>query len=524
MCPQSYDKKMKAPSFLSIILVVSEIMFTFALSNDENTENMVINFSIISKILGSLLFIEAFFMACCLCMAFAFHEDDVMAFAASVLLTLASAFTFLFFGHGASNSLSRRDAYVVVSLTWVVFSFFGMFPFIIHGSLPSVTDAYFETMSGFSTTGVTIIDDVERLPHGLLFWRSLMQWIGGLGIVFFTVALLPQLVGGSVKVFSAEATGPMRSKMHPRLSTSAKWIWSIYILLTVACGLSFWAAGMDWFDATNYSMSTTATGGFSTHNGSIFMASPLNQYLATLFQFLAGVNFTLLYVSIFKLKMGTLMRNGEFRFYILVTLLSTLIITALLVTEMDYGLEYAFRMALFQVVSFLTTTGLTSTDAGAWPHITWAILALLMFCGACSGSTTGGFKSIRMLMLLKVVRNEFRHIIHPNAVLPVKVDGMSVPQGRIVSLLAFFILYVIAVILVIVIMAANGIHITNAVTISLSLVCNVGAGLDTNIGPQMSWADLSPALKWLCSWLMLVGRLEIVAMLVLFTRSFWKEN
>ena len=254
------------------------------------------------------------------------------------------------------------------------------------------------------------------------------------------------------------------------------------------------------------------------------MASPLNQYLATLFQFLAGVNFTLLYVSIFKLKMGTLMRNGEFRFYILVTLLSTLIITALLVTEMDYGLEYAFRMALFQVVSFLTTTGLTSTDAGAWPHITWAILALLMFCGACSGSTTGGFKSIRMLMLLKVVRNEFRHIIHPNAVLPVKVDGMSVPQGKIVSLLAYFILYVIAVILVTVIMAASGIHITNAVTISLSLVSNVGAGLDTNIGPQMSWADLSPALKWLCSWLMLVGRLEIVAVLVLFTRSFWKEN
>ena len=484
----------------------------------------MINFGIISKILGSLLFIEAFFMACCLGMAFAFHEDDIMAFGTALLLTLSGAFTFLYFGHGASNSLSRRDAYVVVTLTWVVFSFFGMFPFIVHGSLPDVTDAYFETMSGFTTTGVTVIDDVEQLPHGLLFWRSLMQWIGGLGIVFFTVALLPQLVGGSVKVFAAEATGPMQSKMHPRLSTSAKWIWSVYILLTIGCALSFWAAGMDWFDATNYSMSTTATGGFSTHNGSIFMASPLNEYLATLFMFLSSINFTLLYMSIFKLKMGALARNAEFRFYLTLILASTLVITALLVAQMGYGLEHAFRSALFQVVSFISTTGLTSTDAGLWPHLTWAILAMLMFGGACSGSTTGGFKSIRVLMLLKVVRNEFRHILHPNAVLPVKIDGASVPQGRIVSLLAYFILYVMAVLIVTVVMAADGIHITNAVTIALSLVCNVGAGLDTNIGPQMSWADLSPALKWLSAGLMLVGRLEIVAVLVLFTRSFWKEH
>ncbi len=484
----------------------------------------MVNFNIISKILGSLLFIEAFFMACCLAMALAFHEDDGAAFAMSLLLTLSGAFFCLYFGHDAKNSLTRRDAYVVVTLTWVVFSFFGMFPFIIHGALPTVTDAYFETMSGFTTTGVTVIDDVESLPHSLLFWRSLMQWIGGLGIVFFTVALLPQLVGGSVKVFAAEATGPMRSKMHPRLSTSAKWIWSIYILLTVACAFSFWAAGMDWFNATNYSMTTTATGGFSTHNGSIFLASPLIEYLEILFQFLAGINFTLLYMSIFKMRVASLLRNGEFQFYLLLICLSTAFIMALLVLQMDYGIEEAFRSSLFQVVSFITTTGLSNTDAGAWPHITWAILAMLMFVGACSGSTTGGFKSIRVLMLLKVVRNEFRHILHPNAVLPVKVSGASIPQDKIVTLLSFFILYVIALLVVTVVMAANGIHITNAVTISLSLVCNVGAGLDTNIGPQMSWADLSVSLKWMCSFLMLVGRLEIVAVLVLFTRSFWKEN
>ena len=463
-------------------------------------------------------------MAICLAMAFSFHEDDVMAFMTSTLMTFGSGSIFMFFGHEAENSLSRRDAYVVVTLTWVIFSFFGMFPFLIHGSVPSITDAYFETMSGFTTTGATIIDDVESLPHGLLFWRSLMQWIGGLGIVFFTIAILPSLVGGSVRVFAAEATGPMRSKMHPRLSTSAKWIWSIYVLLTVVCGLSFWLAGMEWFDATNYSMSTTATGGFSTHNGTIFLASPLIEYLAILFQFLAGINFTLLYMSMFKFKFSALFKNSEFKVYIITIAIATAWIMYLLLTRMGYDLELAFRSALFQVVSFITTTGLSNMDAGTWPHITWAILGVLMFMGACAGSTTGGFKSIRVLMLFKVMRNELRHIIHPNAVLPVKMNGQSIPQNRLTTLLAFLTIYIIALALTTIIMVEAGVDITNAATISLSLISNVGAGLDTNIGPQMSWADLSVGVKWLCSFLMLVGRLEIIAVLVLFTRAFWKEN
>lgn len=484
----------------------------------------MVSWKLISKIIGSLLFVEAFFMAICMAMAFSFGEDDMMAFIFSTIFTFGSAFIFLYFGRESENTLSRRDAYVVVTLTWVVFSFFGMFPFLIHGSLASFTDAFFETMSGFTTTGATVIDDVERLPHGLLFWRSLMQWIGGLGIVFFTVALLPQFVGGSVKVFAAEATGPMRSKMHPRLSTSAKWIWSIYFLLTAACALSFWVAGMGWFDATNYAMSTTATGGFSTHNGTIFLASPLIEYLAILFQFLAGINFTLLYLSVFKLRLSALLRNAEFKFYLLTIGVATLWIMLLLITRMDYGVERAFRSSLFQVVSFLTTTGLSNTDAGAWPHITWVILGILMFMGACAGSTTGGFKSIRVLMLFRVLSNEFRHILHPNAVLPVKMNGQSIPQSKLVTLLAFFTLYIVMLLITTTIMVVSGVDVTNAFTIALSLISNVGAGLDTNIGPQMSWADLSPLIKWLCSILMLVGRLEIMTVLVLFTRSFWKEN
>ncbi len=485
----------------------------------------MLNLRIISKIIGSLLFIEAFFMLWCLTMALAFREDDVMAFVLSALATFGSAFFFLFIGRNSENSLSRRDAYVVVPVVWIIFSFFGMLPFLVHGAVSNFADAFFETMSGFTTTGVTVIENVEALPHGLLFWRSLMQWIGGLGIVFFTIALLPSLVGGSVKVFAAEATGPIRSKMHPRLSTTAKWIWSIYLLLTAACALSFWAAGMDWFDALNYAMTTTATGGFSTHNGStVFFYSPTIEYLSILFMFLAGINFTLLYMSIFRVKVGALFKNSEFKLYVGLILAATFVIMYMLVTRLHYNYEPAFRSALFQVVSFMTTTGLSNDNAGMWPHITWAILGMLMFVGACAGSTTGGFKCIRVVMLFKVVRNEFMHILHPNAVLPVKVNGQSISQSRLVSLLAITILYILMLLLITIVMVVSGIDITNSLTIALSLVSNVGAGLDTNVGPVMQWADLSDTLKWLCSFLMLVGRLEILTVLVLFSPSFWKES
>ena len=484
----------------------------------------MINWKLISKILGSLLFIEAFFMALCLAMTVIYGEHDTLMFITSTSFTAAGGFMLRYYGHGADVSLNRRDAYVVVTLVWVVFSVFGMLPFLISGSLTNLSSAFFETMSGFTTTGATVFDDVESLSHGLLFWRSLMQWIGGLGIVFFTIAVLPSMVGGSVKVFAAEATGPMRAKMHPRLSTSAKWIWSIYLLLTVVCGLSFWLCGMDWFDATNYSMSTTATGGFSTHNGSVFLASPTIEYLAILFQFLSGINFTLLYLFFFKFKAGAILRNAEFRLYVATIVGTTLLLMYLLMTSMGYDIEQALRSSLFQVVSFITTTGLSNTDAGAWPQLTWVILGLLMFMGACAGSTTGGFKSIRVLMMLRVMRNEFHRILHPNAVLPVRVGSITVPQSRLMTLLAFFTLYIIMLLFATLVMVLSGIDITNAATIALSLISNVGAGLDTNIGPQMSWADLSDPLKWLCSFLMLVGRLEIMAVLVLFTRSFWKKN
>ena len=485
----------------------------------------MVNFRIISKIIGSLLFIEGLFMGWCALMSFAYHEDDLMAFLISLLVTFGSGFFFLYLGRDADNSLNRRDAYVVVTAAWAVFSFFGMFPFLIHGSITNFTDAFFESTSGFTTTGATIIDDVEILPHGILFWRSLTQWIGGLGIVFFTIAILPSLVGGSVKVFAAEATGPIKAKMHPRLSTTAKWIWSIYFMLTIACGLSFWAAGMDWFEAINYSMTTTATGGFSIHNaGTCFYNSPSIDYISILFQFLAGINFTLLYVSIFKMRASALFKNSEFKLYICMVLLATLGIMSVLLIRMNYPLEEAFRNALFQVVSFTTTTGVFNDEVGAWPHITWIILGIVMFIGGCAGSTAGGFKCVRAVMTLKVLRNNFRQIIHPNAVLPVKINGQSVADARITALFAFFTLFGLMMIITTGFMIITGVDPVNAITIGLSCVSNVGPSLSNHVGPVMSWVGMADYVKWALCLLMLMGRLEIMTVLVLFTRSFWKEN
>ncbi len=485
----------------------------------------MINFKIIYKILGGLLFIEATLMFYCMIMAFFYDEDDSFAFLISDIITLLGGFILNFMGRKGENTLSRREAYLVVSVAWVLFSLFGTIPFLWSGYITNFTDAFFETMSGFTTTGATIIDDIEKLPHGLLFWRSLTQFIGGLGIVFFTIALLPSLVGGSTKVFAAEATGPVRRKLHPKLSTSSKWIWSIYLVLTIGCAVCYYFGGMNLFDSVNYAMSTTATGGFATHNTSTeFFHDATLEYICAIFMFLSGINFTLLYGATIKGKFTSLFKNAEFKFYLGIVLAFTVFIMIELMTRNHYDLEHAFRCGIFQVVSFITTTGLFNDDAALWPHVTWVVLALCMFFGACSGSTTGGIKCIRGLMILKVIKNEFRQILHPNAVLPLKIDGSNVPNQKRVTLLAFLAIYLILSVIISFTMIAMGIDNTNAITITLSCLGNVGPTLGINIGPTMSWSGLPDAAKWMCSGMMLIGRLEIFTVLVVFTPSFWKEN
>jgi trk system potassium uptake protein TrkH len=485
----------------------------------------MLNLKLISKIIGALLGIEASLMFYCLLVSLWYQGGDALPFLWSILITAGIGLLFYTIGKKADNNLGRRDAYFVVTITWILFSLFGTLPFLMGGYLSNLTDAYFETMSGFTTTGATIIDFPEKLPRGLLFWRSLTQWIGGLGIVFFTIAILPSLVGGSVKVFAAESTGPIKSKLHPRLSTNAKAIWMVYLILTAACVICYKICGMSWFDAFNYSMTSTATGGFSTESSSIMtFHSPAEEYVCMLFCFLSGVNFTLLYVTVTGRKIKDFFHNTELRFYLGTILAFSAFIAIELILRNHYDVERAIRSSLFQVISFITTTGLFSDDAAKWPHVTWVVLAACMFLGGCSGSTSGGIKSIRGVMLLKIIRNEFRQILHPNAVLPMKVDGQNVPQSNRVTLLAFLGLYIVLVFFCSFTMIAAGIDNTNSITITLSALGNVGPTLGLEIGPTMSWANLPAFAKWICSFLMLVGRLELFTVLVIFTPAFWKEN
>ena len=485
----------------------------------------MINWKTIYKVLGTLLYIEAVLMACCLGVTFYYHEDDTFTFLTSVFITILAALGLKYMGRESNNNLTRRDAYLVVTLSWTAFSLFGALPFLVGGYINNFTDAYFEAMSGFSTTGATILSGLDSMPHGLLFWRSLTQWIGGLGIVFFTIALLPSLVGGSVRVFAAEATGPIRSKLHPRLSTNAKWIWSVYVLLTLACIGSFILCGADWFDAINYGMTSTATGGFSTHDdSSIFFSNAGIEYTCTLFCFLAGINFTLFYASIAKLKFKNLFKSSEFKLYLSATVVCTAVIAATLILTSHTDIEEAIRTSLFQVVTFITSTGLASDDISEWPRFIWVMLALLMVLGGSSGSTSGGIKCIRGVMLWKNIRNEFRQILHPNAVLPMRIDGMNVPQQKRVTLLSFLTAYVFICLLAFLILIAAGYDNTKSITIILSCIGNVGPSLSIDVGPSMSWAMLPAAIKWMCMALMLIGRLEIFSVLVIFTPAFWKES
>ncbi|MCR5130024.1 MAG: TrkH family potassium uptake protein [Prevotella sp.] len=485
----------------------------------------MVNFKIIYKIIGTLLFIESGMMAVCMAFSLYLGEDDSLAFIVSVVTTILGGIILKYVGREADNSLGRREAYLLVTLTWIVFSLFGSLPFLISGYIPNFTNAYFETISGFTTTGCSILDDVECLPHALLIWRSMTQWIGGLGIVFFTIAIIPSLVGGNVKVFSAEATGPIRAKMHPRLGTTAKWIWSIYLVLTLGCAASYYVAGMGVFDAVNYAMTTTATGGFSTHNASTgYFHNPYIDYCGIIFMFLSGTSFTLLYTTLFKGHFRRFFRNSEMRLYVFAVIAATAFISFFLIRENDYQFGDAIRISLFQVTSFITTTGVFNDDAAQWNHITWVVLSICMFMGACSGSTSGGFKCIRLVMVLNILRNELRRILHPRAVLPVRVNDNTVPYSSQVTLLAFLAAYMALCLFVYFTMILQGVDSTNSITIALSCASNVGPTLGLEIGPTMSWNILPWDIKWLLSGLMLMGRLEIFTVLILFTRSFWKEN
>ena len=484
----------------------------------------MINWKMISKIMGFLLFIEAGFLSLCIALSVFYEEPDLPAFILSTLLTIAVGIPLSYAGKDAERKLSRKDGYVVVTFAWIIFSIFGMLPYYISGYIPNLTNAFFETMSGFSTTGASILDNIESLPHALLFWRSMTQWIGGMGIVIFTIAVLPIFGVGGIQLFAAEATGPKFDKITPRIDVTAKWIWAIYIVLTITETLLLMLGGLSLFDSVCHAMSTTATGGFSTKQDSIAaFHSPYVEYVITIFMFLSGINFSLLYLLFLKGSIKRLLGDSEVRWYVKTVLMFTTIITIGLLISSPMGLEEAFRKSSFLVVSLQTTCGYVTDDYMLWAPPLWMLTTIITYCGACAGSTSGGTKCIRAVIVARIAKNEFMHILHPNAVLPVKVNGTSVSSTTKNTVLAFFVVFVLLVFLGWFVMMIIGLDFDDAYSVVISSLANVGPGIGM-CGPSFSWNALPDAAKWLSIVYMLIGRLELFTVLLLLNPTFWKKR
>ena len=483
----------------------------------------MINFKTIIRIIGILLLLETVMFLVCSSVSFYYRESDMLDFWKAGGITAGIGLLLAALGKGGERQLTRRDGYVLVSFAWVAFSLFGMLPFYIGGYIPDIADAFFETMSGFSSTGATILDDIESLPHGILFWRSMTQWIGGLGIIMFTIAVLPIFGVSGLQVFAAEASGPTHDKVHPRIGITAKWIWSIYTGITTLLVCLLMLGGMDWFDSICHAFATTGTGGFSTKQASVaYYNSPYIEYVISIFMFISGINFTLVLLFVNR-KFKKFIGNAELKFYFGSVVLFTAVIAIVLYYTSPMGMEESFRKSLFQVISLQTSTGFATDDYMQWTPVLWGLLTIIMLMGACAGSTTGGLKCIRMVILTKVSRNEFKHILHPNAILPVRINKQVISPSIVSTVLAFCFIYISIIVIGILLMMAMGVGAEESMGCVISSIGNMGPGLGET-GPAYSWNALPDAAKWLLSFLMLLGRLELFTVLLLFTPDFWKRN
>ena len=479
---------------------------------------------IIFRIIGLLLYVEAIFLLGCVPVALYYDEPVMRPLLISIATMVGVGALFTYLCGGTERNISRKDGYIVVTLCWIIFSLFGSLPYMLTGYIPTFTDAFYETMSGFSTTGATILQDIEALPKSLLFWRMLTHWVGGLGIIFFTVAIFPIFGLSDIHLFAAESVGPMRAKLHPRIAVTARWILTIYVGLTLIASISYHFAGMGWFDSVCHAMSTIATGGFSTKQDSIAaFNSPQIEYVTTLFMFLSGINMSLLYLFIFKFRFKELLRDTEAKTYTTIVVIYTIAITIGLYFTTPADVELSFRTALFQVVSVQTTTGFATANYVTWLPILWLLLCALMFFGACSGSTSGAMKCVRISILFKVMINEFKRIVHPNAVIPVRMAGKVVPTSVQSAILAYTVIYIFMLIIGLVVNMCFGMDFLDSFGLSVASVGNVGPALG-HYGPMDSFATLPCFVKWFSAFQMLVGRLEFFAVLLLLTPVFWKKR
>ena len=481
------------------------------------------NLKVIANILGILLMLNGSFMVLCLPFSFYYKEGDWYALTIAAIITLATGFGLRFYTRKNTNKeLKKRDGYLVVTLGWVVMSLFGTLPYLISGAIPHFTDAFFETMSGFTTTGASILNDIEAVPKGILFWRSLTQWIGGMGIIVLAVAILPLLGIGGMQLFVAEAPGITPDKLQPRIQETAKRLWLIYLGLTVLETVLLMAGGMNFYDAVNHALTTMATGGFSTKNDSVaYFDSPFIQYVIIIFMFLAGTSFTLTYFGL-KGKFKKIWGNEEFRVYSLFTLSITILVMVTILIVANEGFEKSFRDALFQAVSIITTTGYVTADYTAWAPFLTVVFFILMFVGGSAGSTAGGVKVVRHIALFKNSFLELKRQLHPSAVIPVRISGKAVERTIVFNVLAFIMIYILIFILGAILLSSMNIDFSTAFGAVATTLGNIGPGIGA-VGPLDNFFAIPSAGKWLLSFLMLLGRLELFTVLMLLSPYYWRK-
>ncbi len=480
------------------------------------------NNKIILFILTRLLAVESVIIALSGFISIFYGEQDYYYFFLSAAIGLAISLLIYPFVRNSKKSLGKREGYVVVSFTWLIFSLFGALPFYLSGAIPNYAGAFFETMSGFTTTGASVLNDIESLSHGLLFWRSITQWLGGMGIIVMALAILPILGIGGMQLFVAEVPGPTPDKLHPRIKGTAKRLWGIYILLTLLETIFLVFGGMSIFDAINHSFTTMATGGYSTKQLSIaYYHSPYIEYVISVFMFLAGMNFTLSFFAL-KLDFKKIIRNEEFKWYFVGTMFATVLIAFFLVINQNIGVEKAFRDSLFQVVSIITTTGFATADYMLWPPFVIVILFMLMFIGGSAGSTGGGPKVIRVMLLLKNSYYEFKRMMHPKAIIPVRLNKHAVDPKIIANIQAFMVVYIVVFVIGTIIMSSLGLDLDTAMGAVIATLGNIGPGI-AGVGPVNNFHQIPELGKWFLSFLMMIGRLELFTVLVLFTPVFWKK-
>ncbi|MDD2436928.1 MAG: TrkH family potassium uptake protein [Massilibacteroides sp.] len=481
------------------------------------------NIRFVIKVLGILFILESLFMSSAVVVAYLYQGNDFMPLLISSLIMLSTGILFTLVGQKAKDSGNgRREGMLIVTLTWLLLSFLGMLPYYIGGYVDSLVDAYFETISGFTTTGASIITDIEALPKGLLFWRSLTQWQGGIGVVVFTVAILPVFGGCTSQMFEAETTGITHERFLPRITQVAKRIWGVYALLTLCIFLLFLAGPMDFFDAINHAFTSISTGGYSTKNTSLaYWNSAYIEYVSIIAMFLGSVNMTLIYFC-FKGDFKKLFKDEEFRWFTGFVITTSAVLAGWIFFNHYAEGEHAIRTAIFQVVTLISSTGYTTDNYIKWGPFVWFIALVIMFIAGCAGSTSGGLKMSRFVILTKNLSNVFKKQTHPHAVIPVRINGRPISSDLVYRIMAFTFAYLALIIISCLFLSFSGIGFEESIGATVSCIGNIGPALG-NLGPINNYSEIPEIAKWYLGFLMMVGRLEIFTVLTILTPGFWKQ-